>query len=102
MGVPFQWPRESTPEVPVLGAGFSKALSDRMPTTDELGNLVREEYLDGEVGENAPEHFTDGRFETWLSRLAEDQAYLLPEANLRNRARFTLHSAGWIFDMSIL
>lgn len=92
MGGLFQWPSESTTEVLVLGAGFAKALSDRMPTTDELGNLVLDEYLDGEVGENAPERFTDGRFETWLSRLADDQPYLPPEANLRNRARFTLYS----------
>lgn len=79
------------PDVLILGAGFSKAVSCCMPTTDELGDLVLDEYLDGEPQENAPEHFTGGRFETWLSRLAEDQPYLLPEENLRNRARFLLY-----------
>jgi hypothetical protein len=88
----FQWPRTPTAEVVVLGAGFSKALSSRMPTTDELGNLVTSHFLDEDPGVAASEDFTGGQFETWLARLAEDQPYLLPEENLRNRARFTLYS----------
>ncbi len=70
----------------VLGAGFSKAISDRMPTTDELGNAVVAADESPEVLAQAP--FENGRFETWLSRLAEDQPDLEADENLRNRATF--------------
>jgi hypothetical protein len=78
----------------VLGAGFSIELSaGAMPTTDELGNLVRDRYLkDGLSSKADLENFHGGLFETWLSRLADDQPYLFPEDNLNNQARFVLYS----------
>ena len=77
----------------VLGAGFSRSLSDRMPLTDELGNLCLE--LHGlRQHHRVPEHgFRGGTFETWLSRLADEQPYLAAEENLENQALFLRFSA---------
>lgn len=91
-GVPFVWPPGPHPDVLVLGAGFSKDLWRGMPTTDELGNLVRDRYLNLTPDDDDPKHFEKGLFETWFSRLAEDQPYLQQWENLRNRTRFTLYS----------
>jgi hypothetical protein len=80
-------------DVVVLGAGFSRALSAAMPLTDELGNLC----LDGASLRSDPrvpdDGFTGGRFETWLSQLADDQPYLTAEENLENQALFLRFSA---------
>src|SRR5688572_29512875 len=68
----------------VLGAGFSIAVNPaHMPTTDELGNRAV-------AIANHPEApiFRDGRFEAWLSRLAEAQPDLTPVQNARNRSTF--------------
>lgn len=70
-------------EVLVLGAGFSKALDDVMPTADELGQLATE--VAGII--DAPK-FADGRFEVWLSRLAEPQPDLSAAQNSDNNAKF--------------
>src|SRR5260370_35078036 len=66
----------------VLGAGFSRAVSDLLPLTDELGNLIL-----GRLGSRTP-RFERGYFETWLSRLAEVQPDLTESRNLENRALF--------------
>jgi len=52
----------------ILGAGFSRAISDAMPLTDELGNEVRRRLPD--VATKRPHDFKNGYFEAWLSRLA--------------------------------
>ncbi|MHB1173142.1 MAG: hypothetical protein ACYCZY_11765, partial [Lacisediminihabitans sp.] len=69
----------------VLGAGFSRAISDQMPVTDELGNacLMLDADLSSEYGGAG---FSGGNFETWLSRRAEDQPYLTVAENLRARS----------------
>lgn len=79
---------EARGDVLVLGAGFSRALSQHMPLTDELGNeSLTVAGLTG--GSNVPrEGFRGGNFETWLSRLADEQPYLDAQENLRNRADF--------------
>lgn len=59
----------ATNEVFILGAGFSRAISDRMPLTDELGNLALNRGIF--PPETAP--FQGGQFEAWLSRRAEPQ-----------------------------
>jgi len=70
-------------EVVVLGAGFSKAIDDEMPTADELGvRAVASAGID-----DAPK-FVGGRFESWLSRLAEPQPDLSAAENARNAATF--------------
>ncbi|MEA2702571.1 MAG: hypothetical protein QOD63_516, partial [Actinomycetota bacterium] len=72
----------------VLGAGFSRAVSDAMPLTDELGNLVLARIDDRRLP--APStSFSGGYFEAWLSRFAEDQPDLRTDENLLNRYWFT-------------
>lgn len=73
--------------VVILGAGFSRALSSDMPLTDELGTAV---INDPEIAKDRsfPAQFSDGRFESWLSRLAEPQPDLTDAVNLENRATF--------------
>jgi len=71
----------------VLGAGFSRAVSVRMPTTDELGELATEELSDAGV-RLPPQGFKNGYFEAWLSRLAEPQPDLRDDENLHNQAWF--------------
>ncbi len=71
----------------MLGAGFSRAISDRMPLTDELGQLVVERLAaKGLTG--AKRTFSGGYFEAWLSRLAEPQPDLDDADNAQNRATF--------------
>jgi len=78
----------SPTDVLVLGAGFSRAISDRAPLTDELGNLVidRLKRLDLPTPAGG---FSNGYFEAWLSRLAEDQPDLSESDNLQNRYWFS-------------
>jgi len=71
----------------VLGAGFSRAASPLMPTTDELGDQAVKALAD--EGIRLPPHrFTGGYFEAWLSRLAEPQPDLRDDENLHNQAWF--------------
>lgn len=71
----------------ILGAGFSRAISDAAPLTDELGNLVVSRMSDDRLPA-PPRGFEGGSFEVWLSRLGEDQPDLSVEANLLNRYWF--------------
>lgn len=75
-------------EVFVLGAGFSAAISDKLPLTDDLGNeaLARDPQHLGRSGQK--ESFAGGTFETWLSRRAEAQPYLSPADNFDSQAVF--------------
>jgi len=81
---------ESARHVVVLGAGFSKAVDCRMPTSDELGDEVRERLEAN--GNGLPDELTRGSFEEWLSRLAEDQPDLFEHENLQRRRYFSLIS----------
>lgn len=83
----------SDSDVFILGAGFSRALSNLMPLTDELGNLCLEDGRLRSDPKIPPEGFTGGNFETWLSRLADEQPYLSAEENLENQALFLRFSA---------
>ena len=66
-----------------------------MPLTDQLGEEVARR-VDGADQSLLPargpsgERFTDGRFEEWLSYLAEDQPHLDQSARFRNRALLNL------------
>lgn len=85
--------RAEVGDVFILGAGFSRAVSTEMPLTDALGKRAIERagvQADPRVPKRG---FTKGRFETWLSRLAEDQPDLDEARNLENRALFTRLSA---------
>ena len=81
-----------TREALILGAGFSVAVSHgKLPVTADLGKqaakratVPRRKLPAGGFGR--------GRFETWLSRLAEDQ----PELSLSPRTwRTTAFSSAW-------
>ncbi len=84
------WPpqNEDQRDVFVLGAGFSKAISELMPLTDELGNKCRELLIGDGIEQTRMPKFRDGSFETWLSKLAEEQPYLDVASNLDNQALF--------------
>jgi hypothetical protein len=79
---------EPSDEVFILGAGFSKAISDAMPLTDDLGNeaLQRDHERLGRSDRKLT--FAGGQFESWLSRRAEPQPYLSASADMQNRAIF--------------
>lgn len=73
--------------VVLLGAGFSYALSlGKMPLTDTLGNKVADQLRP--EGIEVPRGFSGGRFEMWLSRLAEPQPDLDEVTNAHNHALF--------------
>ncbi|GAA1382289.1 SIR2 family protein [Catellatospora chokoriensis] len=68
----------------ILGAGFSKAVGNAMPTLVEL----REDVL--ERLDSAPDLEPFGNdLEQWLSYLGADQPWLTDADNLRNRALFS-------------
>lgn len=77
-----------TSDVVILGAGFSRAVSAAFPLTDELGELAVGQAQGDGLGSVPHPKFQDGSFETWLSRLAEDQPHLNAEANMANRVVF--------------
>ncbi|MGO9963012.1 MAG: hypothetical protein ACLPUG_06230 [Acidimicrobiales bacterium] len=76
-------------EVVVLGAGFSAAIGQYMPLTDQLGTDAIESA--GLVSDpNVPRGpFTkDFSFEAWLSLLADEQPHLSDAQNATNMAIF--------------
>ncbi len=84
----------------LLGAGFSKSISDRMPTMAELGaRLVDAARQDTELLDLLTPSMRKtleegivpyGDFETWLSLLATDPPYLSAHRRDVNRAVFGL------------
>lgn len=79
----------SCADVLILGAGFSRAVSQDMPLTDELGKLAID-VAGLEHDPRAPRRkFTPSfSFENWMSLLAEDQPHLSEAENLANAALF--------------
>jgi hypothetical protein len=70
----------------LLGAGFSRAISEEMPVLTELG-----EEIFNLLGTDAPAvlpNLPPTDFENWLSFLAEDDPWLREDERLRNRAIF--------------
>lgn len=78
-------------DVFILGAGFSRAVSSLMPLTDELGNACLA-FNDLAGARGVPAAFTGGRFETWLSSIAEPQPYHPEPSNLENQVLFVKFS----------
>lgn len=79
------WPRYPRKDVVVLGAGFSKAVSCYFPLTAELGDDAFKHAEDIPPTER-PDEGTG--FESWLSRIAEDQPYRSVEENLAAKRNF--------------
>ena len=76
-------------DVFILGAGFSRAIYEPFPLAKDLLDLVINELSRSNEGVNIP---GEG-FETWLSRIAEEQPYLSPDQNLARSATFMRASA---------
>lgn len=72
----------------VLGAGFSKAISQQMPTIDELGESCRPLLEAAGHKDRLPTRFANGLFEQWLSRLATDQPDYSAATNAENLGVF--------------
>ena len=76
-------------EVFILGAGFSKAISDAMPVTNALTALIQKQLEDEHVPVPSSVLLDFGvDLEAWLSFLATDQPWLDRQENLRNQALF--------------
>jgi hypothetical protein len=73
-------------EVFFLGAGFSKAVDSEMPVLRDLGKEVVERLGDDQP--YVPPGLDPVDFENWLSYLAEDQPWLLPEQQFQNKSGF--------------
>lgn len=73
----------------LLGSGFSRAISDAMPTMGELGDQV---IYDMQIHPFMIDEF-NGDLEQWMSYLSVDQPWLSTAQNLRNRSVFTEVSA---------
>jgi len=72
----------------LLGAGFSRAVSDHMPVMNDLSKQITEHLADRQFG-NVPrvEEFSND-FEAWMTYLSSDEPWLTESENLRNRAAF--------------
>ena len=86
--VALVFPDLPRPEVFILGAGFSRCLSRAMPLTDSLGNECVE--CAGLAGHRLVprDGFSNGRFEAWLSRMAEAQPDLTDIENAEREQMF--------------
>jgi hypothetical protein len=73
-------------DVVILGSGFSKAVYDGFPTTDELGETVRQHLSLSDQTRLPPGPFRHGRFEEWLSYLAEPQPHLSVDQDFEAKA----------------
>ena len=73
MGDEKLWPKTAF----ILGAGFSKAISMTMPSTDQLGDQIIRSLSTKQRKELNPPLFSGSKltFENWLSWLAEKQPY---------------------------
>ena len=82
----------------LLGAGFSRAISEDMPLLDDLGQAVakslREDRMlrglldQAEVGAIEEGKLPLGNVETWLTSLAADQPFLSASRQLQRRALY--------------
>ncbi|MCU6480615.1 SIR2 family protein [Arthrobacter sp. A2-55] len=72
----------------ILGAGFSRAISDFMPLTDDLGSEVVARDPNHLGRSDSKRSFASSSFEAWLSRRAEKQPYLSAAENLENQGIF--------------
>jgi hypothetical protein len=75
-------------EVFILGAGFSKAISPRMPLTRELTNVVFERFKQQNDISKEVRTMLEEDFEKALTYLANENPWLRESENLRNRALY--------------
>lgn len=82
----------------LLGAGFSRAVSQHMPLLEDLGRAVAEAFRENEVlrgllDQSETATIKDGKVplgdvETWLTSLASDQPFLPLTRNLQRRVLY--------------
>ncbi len=87
-------------DVLILGAGFSKAISDQMPMTGELGEEALERLQIRGISDLPSRAFTGPQLEAWLSRLAEPQPDLSAARNAANQSLF-LHTSEALRDVIV-
>ena len=77
-------------DVVILGAGFSRAISEAMPTLDDLGTSVLESLglKDNPRVPNSGVFNENFTFETWLTLLSDNQPHLSVVENAENAALF--------------
>lgn len=75
-------------EVLILGAGFSKAVSEHMPMTGELGEEVLKLLRSRGMAHLPSRAFSGPQLEAWLSRLAEPQPDLSAAENSASHSLF--------------
>ena len=73
-------------QVFIIGAGFSKWISSQMLTADELGKKVVENFKSKES--LIPEEYITNLFESWLTRLADEQPYNSQDEVLSRKSLF--------------
>ena len=71
------------PDVFILGAGFSKAIDDSMPTMAELSSAVLEKVGKNQLAELAR---LGNNIELWMTYLSQSQPWLKTPENDRNKA----------------
>jgi hypothetical protein len=81
----------------LLGAGFSRAISDAMPLLNDLSDEVLPRV--GKTSESTLAAY-GGNFEAWMSHLAVDQPWLTDAENFRNRALF-VEASGAVQDVIV-
>ena len=69
-------------DVYLLGAGFSKAISDEMPLLSELSGQIKNRGLDFQ----SPLTTLGDNLEVWLSYLSQPHPWLRESVNLKNQA----------------
>ena len=69
-------------DVYLLGAGFSKAISDEMPLLSELSGQIKKRGLDFQ----SPLTTLGDNLEVWLSYLSQPHPWLRESVNLKNQA----------------
>ena len=72
----------------ILGAGFSRAISELMPMTLQLGKELRRADSSPEELARIPEIATGADLERWLSRIAEPQPFLDEASNAIGQVDF--------------
>jgi hypothetical protein len=75
-------------DVFILGAGFSKAVSDNMPTLAELSSLLAPKVADLLPTDQKPSEEITSNIEMLLSYLSQDYPWQNQAQQLRNRAAF--------------
>lgn len=79
--------RDEMRDVFLIGAGFSRAISLRMPLLNDLSIAVRRRHVQG-LHESGLCNLFPNNIEMWLTYLSQDHPWLSESENMRNHAMF--------------